>query len=106
AKDAGHEATDASGARRKQASEHDVDVFVVSSDKDRVQLVGDRVWFLNPMKNDMVYNAAGVKEFMGVEPLQIIDLLALKGDAVDNIPGAPGIGEKGALQLIAEYGSV
>ena len=105
-KEDGFEADDSIGALAKQAAEHDVDVFVVSSDKDLMQLVGDRVWFLNPMKNDMIYNAAGVKEFMGVEPKQIIDLLALKGDAIDNIPGAPGIGEKGALQLVEEYGSV
>jgi DNA polymerase-1 len=102
----GFEADDSIGALAKQAAQHDVDVFVVSSDKDLMQLVSDRVWFLNPMKNDMIYDSKGVKEFMGVEPLQIIDLLALKGDAVDNIPGAPGIGEKGALQLIEAYGSV
>lgn len=102
----GYEADDSIGALAKQAAEHDVDVFVVSSDKDLMQLVGDRVWFLNPTKNDMIYDDAGVKEFMGVEPKQVIDLLALKGDAVDNIPGAPGIGEKGALQLIEAYGSV
>ncbi len=105
-KEDGFEADDSIGALAKQAAEHDVDVFVVSSDKDLMQLVGDRVWFLNPMKNNMIYDAKGVKEFMGVEPKQIIDLLALKGDAVDNIPGAPGIGEKGALQLIETYGSV
>jgi DNA polymerase-1 len=102
----GFEADDSIGALAKQAAEHDIDVFVVSSDKDLMQLVGGRVWFLNPTKNDMIYDDAGVKEFMGVEPKQVIDLLALKGDAVDNIPGAPGIGEKGALQLIEAYGSV
>ncbi len=105
-KEDGYEADDAIGSLARQAAEHDVDVFVVSSDKDLMQLVGDRVWFLNPMKDDMIYDAGGVKEFMGVEPKQIIDLLALKGDSVDNIPGAPGIGDKGAKQLIEEYGSV
>ena len=102
----GYEADDVIGTLAKQAAEHDVDVFVISSDKDLMQLVGDRVKFLNPMKNDTIYDSTGVKEFMGVEPLQVIDLLALKGDAVDNIPGAPGIGDKGAKQLIEEYGSV
>jgi DNA polymerase-1 len=61
---------------------------------------------LNPMKNDLIYDPDVVKELMGVAPGQIVDLLALKGDSVDNIPGAPGIGEKGAQTLIAEYGSV
>lgn len=102
----GFEADDSIGALAKQSADHDIDVYVVSSDKDLMQLVRDRVWFLNPSKNNMIYDDAGVKEFMGVEPLQVIDLLALKGDAVDNIPGAPGIGEKGALQLIEAYGSV
>lgn len=102
----GYEADDAIGSLARQAADHDVDVFIVSSDKDLMQLVGDRVKFLNPMKDDVVYDSAGVQEFMGVEPKQIIDLLALKGDSVDNIPGAPGIGDKGAKQLIEEYGSV
>lgn len=102
----GYEADDVIGTLAKQAADHDVDVFVISSDKDLMQLVGDRVKLLNPMKSDTVYDEAGVKEFMGVEPLQVIDLLALKGDSVDNIPGAPGIGDKGAKQLIEEYGSV
>jgi len=102
----GYEADDSIGSLARQAAEHDVDVFVISSDKDLMQLVDERVWFLNPMKNDQVYDADGVKEFMGVEPKQVIDLLALKGDSVDNIPGAPGIGDKGAKMLIEEYGSV
>ena len=51
---------------------------------------------LNPMKDDPWYDAAKVEEFMGVQPAQVADLLALKGDSIDNIPGAPGIGDKGA----------
>ncbi|MCB1020071.1 MAG: DNA polymerase I [Acidobacteria bacterium] len=102
----GYEADDTIGSLARQAAEHDIDVFVVSSDKDLMQLVGGRVLYLNPMKGDQIYDEAGVKEFMGVEPKQVIDLLALKGDSVDNIPGAPGIGDKGAQQLIQEYGSV
>ncbi len=61
---------------------------------------------LNPAKDDAWYDPAKVKEFMGVEPAQVADLLALKGDAIDNIPGAPGIGEKGAQTLIDRFGSV
>ena len=103
---AGYEADDVIGALARQAAEHDVDVYIVSSDKDLTQLVTDRVYVLNPMKNDLVYDSAKVEEVMGVEPHQIVDLLALKGDSVDNIPGAPGIGDKGARGLIGEYGSV
>lgn len=102
----GYEADDVIGALACQATNHDVEVYVVSSDKDLTQLVGDRVFVLNPMKGDLVYDAETVKEAMGVEPAQVIDLLALKGDSVDNIPGAPGIGDKGARDLIAAYGSV
>ena len=71
-----------------------------------MQLVTDRVHMLNPAKDDTWYDPAKVKEFMGVEPSQVADLLALKGDAVDNIPGAPGIGDKGAKDLIRQFGSV
>ncbi len=102
----GYEADDVIGALAVQAAEHDLEVYVVSSDKDLTQLVNDRVYVLNPMKNDLVYDSAKVAEVMGVEPHQIVDFLALKGDSVDNIPGAPGIGDKGARALISEYGSV
>jgi DNA polymerase-1 len=61
---------------------------------------------LNPMKDDEWYDEAKVEEFMGVKPSQVADLLALKGDAIDNIPGAPGIGDKGARDIIAKFGSV
>ncbi len=71
-----------------------------------MQLVTDRVSMLNPAKDDEWYGPAKVKEFLGVEPAQVADLLALKGDAVDNIPGAPGIGDKGARDLISQFGSV
>ena len=83
---AGYEADDVIGALARQAAGHDVDVYVVSSDKDLTQLVNDRVFVLNPMKNDLVYDSAKVEELMGVRPHQIADLLALKGDSVDNIP--------------------
>ena len=80
--------------------------MIVSSDKDMLQLVNDRVFMLNPMKDDEWYDEAKVEEFMGVKPSQVADLLALKGDAIDNIPGAPGIGDKGAKDLIVRFGSV
>jgi len=102
----GYEADDVIGAIARQAARQGTDVTIVSSDKDLLQLVDERVTMLNPAKNDQLFDSDGVAEFMGVLPGQIPDLLALKGDAVDNIPGAPGIGEKGARGLIAEFGSV
>ena len=83
-----------------------LEVVIVSSDKDMLQLVNERVHMLNPVKEDIWYDPANVKEFMGVKPAQVADLLALKGDAIDNIPGAPGIGDKGARDLIVRFGSV
>jgi DNA polymerase-1 len=103
----GFEADDVIGTISKRAIEQHADeVIVVSSDKDMLQLVNDRVRMLNPMKNDMVYDAKATEEFMGVRPDQVADLLALKGDTVDNIPGAPGIGDVGAKSLIVRFGSV
>lgn len=101
------EADDVIGTVARRASTEDgVDVMIVSSDKDMLQLVNDRVKMLNPMKDDTIYDPAKVEEFMGVRPEQVADLLALKGDSVDNIPGAPGIGDKGAKDLIVRFGSV
>jgi DNA polymerase-1 len=103
---AGFEADDVIGTLSRKAAENGYEVVIVSSDKDMLQLVTDRVSMLNPAKDDTWYDPAKVKEFMGVEPSQVADLLALKGDAIDNIPGAPGIGDKGAVDLIAQFGSV
>ena len=71
-----------------------------------MQIVSERVSMLNPAKDDEWYDPAKVKEFLGVLPAQVADLFALKGDAIDNIPGAPGIGDKGARDLIERFGSV
>ncbi len=103
----GFEADDVIGTLSKRGIEqHANEVIIVSSDKDMLQLVNDRVRMLNPMKDDMMYDAAAVEVFMGVRPGQVADLLALKGDTIDNIPGAPGIGDKGAKDLIVRFGSV
>jgi len=102
----GFEADDVIGTLSRKAAEAGCEVVIVSSDKDMLQLVTERVSMLNPAKDDTWYDPAKVKEFMGVEPRQVADLLALKGDAVDNIPGAPGIGDKGAQDLLAQFGSV
>src|SRR5580700_10928092 len=102
----GFEADDVIGAIARRAENQGVEVVIVSSDKDMLQLVSERVSMLNPAKDDTWYDPAKVKEFMGVEPHQVADLLALKGDAVDNIPGAPGIGDKGAIDILTQFGSL
>ncbi len=100
------EADDVIGTLSRKAAEQGIDVAIVSSDKDMLQLVNKNVQMLNPMKDDMWYDEAATETFMGVKPSQVADLLALKGDSVDNIPGAPGIGDKGAKDLIVRFGSV
>jgi DNA polymerase-1 len=101
----GYEADDVIGAMARRASEQ-FDVVIVSSDKDMLQLVDERVHMFNPVKEDVWYDPATTEEFMGVKPGQVADLLALKGDSIDNIPGAPGIGDKGARDLVVRFGSV
>src|SRR6185369_10465888 len=102
----GFEADDVIGTISRRAEAAGVEVVIVSSDKDMLQLVSSRVSMLNPMKDDLWYDEAKVLEFMGVKPSQVADLLALKGDSIDNIPGAPGIGDKGARDLIEKFGSL
>jgi DNA polymerase I len=102
----GFEADDVIGTLARKAAEQGIEVAIVSSDKDMLQLVSDRVRMMNPMKDDLWYDAAETEKYMGVHPSQVADLLALKGDSVDNIPGAPGIGDKGAKDLITRFGSV
>src|SRR5437762_3515915 len=102
----GFEADDVIGTISRTAEKGGVEVVIVSSDKDMLQLVSSRVSMLNPMKDDLWYDEVKVKEFMGVNPSQVADLLALKGDTIDNIPGAPGIGDKGAKDIIEKFGSV
>src|SRR5437764_3543553 len=102
----GFEADDVIGAIACREPGSPLEVVIVSSDKDMLQLVNQRVFMLNPVKDDEWYDEAKVEQFMGVKPSQVADLLALKGDSIDNIPGAPGIGDKGARDLIARFGSV
>jgi DNA polymerase-1 len=101
-----YEADDVIGAIACRELKKPLEVVIVSSDKDMLQLVNQRVFMLNPMKDDEWYDEAKTEQFMGVKPSQVADLLALKGDSIDNIPGAPGIGDKGARELIARFGSV
>lgn len=103
---AGFEADDVIGtlARKAAAAKHPV--FIVSSDKDMMQLVNDDVCVLNPPKDNLICDAAKVEEILGVPPERVVDIMALRGDAIDNIPGAPGIGEKGSVEIIKRFGSV
>jgi DNA polymerase-1 len=103
---AGFEADDVIGtlARKAAAAKHPV--YVVSSDKDMMQLVNDDVQILNPPKDNLICDAAKVEEILGVLPERVVDILALRGDAIDNIPGAPGIGDKGSVEIIKRFGTV
>ncbi|MGD0904647.1 MAG: 5'-3' exonuclease H3TH domain-containing protein, partial [Terracidiphilus sp.] len=102
----GFEADDVIGTLAARLSALGHRVFVVSSDKDMMQLVTPEVSILNPTKDNLVLDPAGVESVLGVPPSRVIDVMALRGDAVDNIPGAPGIGDKGSVELIQQFGSV
>ena len=102
----GYEADDVIGTLARKAAAESYPVFVVSSDKDMLQLVNDKVQVLNPPKDNLICDAAKVEELLGVPPSKVVDVMALRGDAVDNIPGAPGIGDKGSVELIQRFGSV
>jgi DNA polymerase-1 len=100
------EADDVIGTLARKASEASHPVYVVSSDKDMMQLVNDQVQILNPPKDNLICDAAKVEEILGVPPERVIDVMALRGDAIDNIPGAPGIGDKGSVEIIKRFGTV
>jgi DNA polymerase I len=102
----GFEADDVIGTLARKAAAQKYPVFVVSNDKDMLQLVNDKIHVLNPPKDNLVYDAAKVEEILGVRPDQVIDVMALRGDSVDNIPGAPGIGDKGSVEIIKRFGTL
>jgi DNA polymerase I len=120
----GYEADDVIGTLARLATSdgknEDLEVFIVTSDKDLLQLVTKDVTILNPTKNDLLIDEKKVEEIMGVPPSKVADVMALMGDSIDNIPGArdpndkpapgerrkAGIGEVGARQLIQQFGSV
>jgi DNA polymerase-1 len=102
----GYEADDVIGTLAKKAVAQGRSVYVVSSDKDMLQLVNDRVLVLNPPKDNLICDAAKVEEILGVPPVRVVDVMALRGDSIDNIPGAPGIGDKGSVELIQRFGSL
>ena len=104
----GFEADDVIGTLALRAAAEGRPVAIVTGDKDFFQLVDDStgVRVFNPRDEGIWYDAAGVKEKFGVAPEQVVDVLALMGDTIDNIKGVPGIGEKGARDLISTHGSL
>jgi DNA polymerase-1 len=99
----GFEADDVIGTLARQAAAQSHPVFVVSNDKDMLQLVDGDICVLNPPKDNLICDSAKVEEILGVRPDQVIDVMALRGDAIDNIPGAPGIGDKGSVEIIRRF---
>ena len=116
---AGYEADDVIASLARQGIERGLDIFIVTADKDFMQLVDGRVKMLNPSKGDLIIDEKKVEELMGVPPSKVADVMALMGDTIDNIPGArdpnekpapgerrkPGIGDVGARMLIQQFGS-
>ena len=100
------EADDVIGTLAARAVAEQFDVAIVTGDKDFFQLVQDGIMVYNPRDDGTWYDAEGVKDKFGVAPAQVVDVLALMGDSIDNIKGVPGVGEKGARDLIAQYGSL
>jgi len=104
---AGYEADDLLGTLACRGKEEGLEVFILTGDKDAMQLVDDHIKIMNPHKENEIIDRAKVKKrFDGIGPERVIDLMALMGDSSDNIPGVPGIGEKTALKLIQEFGSI
>ena len=106
----GYEADDIIGTLAKQAEKQDYQVYMVTPDKDYAQLVSENIFMYRPPRGGNDIEIWGVKEvqekFEVQNPLQVIDFLGMMGDAVDNIPGLPGVGEKTAKKLLADFGSL
>jgi DNA polymerase I len=102
----GFEADDVIGTLATKAARAGHEVFIVSNDKDMMQLVHDGVKILNPVKDNLILDRDKVTETLGVPPEQVVDVMALRGDSIDNVPGAPGIGDKGSVDLIRQFGTV
>ena len=102
----GFEADDVIGTLARKAAEAGHPVYIVSNDKDMLQLVTDSVKVMNPMKDNLILDRERVVETLGVPPEKVIDVMALRGDSIDNIPGAPGIGDKGSVELVQQFGTL
>ena len=107
---AGYEADDVIGTLATEASKRGINTYMMTPDKDYGQLVGEHVFMYRPKYGDKDFEVMGVEEVKGKfdiqSPLQVIDMLGLMGDTADNIPGCPGVGEKTAQKLIAQFGSI
>ena len=101
-----YEADDVIGTLAVKAAAAGFEVAIVTMDKDFFQLVGGGIRVYNPRDEGTWYDTEGVKEKFGVAPDHVVDVLALMGDTIDNIKGVPGVGEKGARELIVQYGSL
>ena len=101
-----YEADDVIGTLALQAVAQGLEVVIVTSDKDFFQLVNSSIQVFDPRKTGTWFDTEAVTEKMGVKPSQVVDVLSLMGDAVDNVKGVPGIGKKGAQDLICTYGSL
>ncbi len=104
----GFEADDIIGTLAVKGEEEKLDVFIVSGDKDFMQLINEHIFLYSPAtgkKELKIYDSKEVEKKWGIKPNQIVDLLALMGDSSDNVPGVPGIGEKSAVKLLKKYGS-
>jgi len=102
----GYEADDILATIAKEGEKNGFDIFVMSPDKDLLQIVTDNVRIIRSTKEDAVFDRKRVHEKYGVEPEKLVDIAALGGDNSDNVPGVPGIGEKTAIKLIKEFGSL
>lgn len=107
---AGYEADDVIGTLATEAGKRGINTYMMTPDKDYGQLVGEHVFMYRPKYGDKDFEVMGVEEvkakFDLQSPLQVIDMLGLMGDTADNIPGCPGVGEKTAQKLIAQFGSI
>ena len=102
----GYEADDVIGTVATRAEMSGFDVVVVSIDKDFFQLVGGQIKVYDPREDGVWFDTQGVIEKFGVNPSQVVDVLALVGDTSDNVAGVPGIGKKGAIDLVGQFGSL
>src|SRR4029077_12314146 len=101
-----YEADDVIGTLAIKAAAAGFDVAIVTGDKDFFQLVGGSIRVFNPRDDGAWYDPEGVVSKFGVRPEQVVDMLALMGDSIDNVKGVPGIGEKGARELIGAHGTL
>ncbi|MDD5136296.1 MAG: DNA polymerase I [Candidatus Omnitrophica bacterium] len=102
----GYEADDVLATIARRAEEKGIETFIVTGDKDALQIIDSHIKVYSTHKDGLIYDAGKVKEEYGVEPNRMIDIMGLMGDAIDNIPGVKGIGEKTAVELITQFGSL